>query len=93
MCGIPITRLISPHTNESISPPPSDASNASANATAALIVAVGVTEDNALSEFRSRRFGYQVFAFATTLIVLLFGGIAVAATYGIGTLLGVSQLG
>ncbi|WP_153162992.1 ATP-binding protein [Zoogloea sp. 1C4] len=41
-----------------------------------LIVAVGVTEDNALSEFRSRRFGYQVFAFATTLIVLLFGGIA-----------------
>ena len=40
MCGIPITRLISPHTNESISPPPSDASNASANATAALIAAV-----------------------------------------------------
>lgn len=41
-----------------------------------LIVAVGVTEESALSEFRSRRFGYQVFAFATTLIVLLFGTIA-----------------
>lgn len=40
MCGIPITRLTSPHTNESISPPPSDASNASTNATAALIAAV-----------------------------------------------------
>ncbi|WP_298622532.1 hybrid sensor histidine kinase/response regulator [uncultured Zoogloea sp.] len=41
-----------------------------------LIVAVGVTEESALREFRSRRFGYQVFAFATTLIVLLFGTIA-----------------
>ena len=41
-----------------------------------LIVAVGVTEETALSEFRGRRHGYQVYAFATTLIVLLFGCIA-----------------
>ncbi len=41
-----------------------------------LIVAVGVTEETALGEFRRRRTGYYGFAFATTLIVLLFGGYA-----------------
>ncbi len=41
-----------------------------------LIVGVGVAEDVALAEFRARRAGYLGYAFATTVIVLLLGFIA-----------------
>jgi len=41
-----------------------------------LIVGVGVQEDVSLSEYRKRRTGYVIYAAATSLVVLLFGFIA-----------------
>lgn len=42
-----------------------------------LIVTVGVAEDVAMTEFRDRRRGYFMYAGATSVVVLLFGAIAV----------------
>lgn len=42
-----------------------------------LLVAVGVQDDAALTEYRERRLGYMIFAGATSLMVLLFGAIAI----------------
>ena len=41
-----------------------------------LLVAVGVQDDAALADYRERRLGYMIFAGATSLMVLLFGLIA-----------------
>ncbi|MCK6395520.1 hybrid sensor histidine kinase/response regulator [Zoogloea sp.] len=42
-----------------------------------LVVAVGVSEDAALAEYRERRVGYMAYAGGMTLVVLLFGGMAI----------------
>ena len=42
-----------------------------------LLVAVGVQDDAALADYRERRMGYMIFAGATSLMVLLFGAIAI----------------
>jgi signal transduction histidine kinase len=42
-----------------------------------LAVAVGVSEDEALADFHDRRTGYMIYAGGMSLIVLLFGGLAI----------------
>ena len=42
-----------------------------------LVVAVGVSEEAALAEYRARRVGYMAYAAGMTLVVLLFGGMAI----------------
>ena len=42
-----------------------------------LVVAVGVSEEAALAEYRERRVGYIAYAAGMTLVVLLFGGMAI----------------
>lgn len=42
-----------------------------------LVVAVGVSEEAALAEYRERRVGYIVYAIGVTLVLVLFGGMAI----------------
>ncbi|MBL0284076.1 MAG: hypothetical protein IPQ01_09355 [Zoogloea sp.] len=47
-----------------------------------LLVTVGVQDDAALADYRERRLGYMIFAGATSLMVLLFGAIAIRLLNG-----------